>query len=290
MVYGWAMSGTNQKTKHFREIALQRIDPTATGDSMSGVVAVWVATAPEGGAVVIGWYEDATVFRRPQSNPGDDRRVFRNSESGEVDPVGYVVSGPASKAVLLPNDERTISAPQGGKGEFGQSNLWYADDPDTSLHREIREKVLRAIQGVVRKDADHAIGRTHDVLRKQKVETAAINCVTEYYVQNGYDVRSVAKDNVGWDLEATLGDRLLRIEVKGLSGSEIVVELTPNEYRMMREHQQSFRLCIVTNALKLPSLEIFYYSDEWNGWSSSTGRRLAIKEIVSARCSVNITD
>ncbi|MHC2069765.1 protein NO VEIN domain-containing protein [Bremerella sp. T1] len=281
-VYGWAMPGTKPNTEEFREIALQRIDSGANGDSLDGVVAVWIATAPEGGAYVVGWYDDATIYRSPQASPGDARRVFRNPDQEEVESVGYITSGPASKAVLLLKDERIIHIPRRGKGTFGQANLWYADDPEIPLHREVREKVLLAIQGTI--NPRRNIGRTQDVHRKQRVESAAIDAVTRYYTENGYDVRSVESDNVGWDLEATLGDRMLRIEVKGLSGPDIAVELTPNEYRMMQKHRQSYRLCTVTSALDDPQLEVFYHSNEWNGWGSSSGLRLTIDEIISARC------
>ena len=46
-----------------------------------------------------------------------------------------------------------------------------------------------------------------------------------YYEKLGYIVTSVERDNVGWDLTAVLGERELKLEVKGLSGSQVVVEL-----------------------------------------------------------------
>jgi hypothetical protein len=41
------------------------------------------------------------------------------------------------------------------------------------------------------------------------------------------ETRDRQKDNCGWDLESMRDTRPLCVEVKGLSGSEIIVELTP---------------------------------------------------------------
>ena len=69
-------------------------------------------------------------------------------------------------------------------------------------------------------------------------------------------VNSFEKDNVGWDLEAVKNKEKLLIEVKGLSGNEVVSELTPNEYAQMKNNIVNYRICLVTNALdKNPKLK-----------------------------------
>ena len=60
--------------------------------------------------------------------------------------------------------------------------------------------------------------------------------------------------NKGWDLEATKGNTTLYIEVKGTAGATIYFELTPNEYRRLREHAERYRLCVVCDALDSPRL------------------------------------
>lgn len=102
----------------------------------------------------------------------------------------------------------------------------------------------------------------------------------------GYRVESFEKDNVGWDLNAVLGKRDLKLEVKGLSGSQIVVELTPNEYAAMGKYRDSYRVCVVTNTLSKPCLEIFAYSPDSRQWESPERLVLNIKEIIAAKCSV----
>jgi len=68
----------------------------------------------------------------------------------------------------------------------------------------------------------------------------------------GYKVNSVELDNLGWDLEVIRKQTILtilRVEVKGKSGSNISVDLTPNEYKKMMLYKNSYRLAVVTNVL-----------------------------------------
>jgi hypothetical protein len=78
----------------------------------------------------------------------------------------------------------------------------------------------------------------------------------------------------------------LRLEVKGLSGSEIGVELTPNEYEQMQKWQDSYYVCIVINALSNPKLAIFGYSIESDKWQDDEKRTLHLDKRVAARCSI----
>ena len=60
-----------------------------------------------------------------------------------------------------------------------------------------------------------------------------------------YSLKSVEKDNRGWDLEATKKGKTLYLEVKGHLGNVIQFELTPNEYARMQEHSKIYRVCVV---------------------------------------------
>ena len=78
--------------------------------------------------------------------------------------------------------------------------------------------------------------------------------------------------------------RLLKLEVKGLSQEEILTELTPNEYKQMKEYKDDYRICVVTKTLsKSPRLSIFSFSPENGRWEDEKGRHLKIREIKSAR-------
>jgi hypothetical protein len=94
---------------------------------------------------------------------------------------------------------------------------------------------------------------------------------------------------MGSRLEAVRGNIKLLLEVKGLSGSDICVELTPNEFKKMNKYRDTYRLCVVTNALTTPSLTVFAYSDDIDDWADQRNRdrRLSIKRLIGARCSSN---
>jgi hypothetical protein len=127
--------------------------------------------------------------------------------------------------------------------------------------------------------------RQPDPFLRRQVEDAAVEETRRHFTEKGYIVDSFEKDNVGWDLEAKKGRILLRLEVKGLSGSEICVELTPNEYRKMEQHRDSYQICIVTSALSDPKLLVFAFSNVLQCWADQDGdHQLEIEEIRAARC------
>ena len=74
-----------------------------------------------------------------------------------------------------------------------------------------------------------------------------------------------------------------RIEVKGLSGRSILVELTPNEFSKMKKHHKTYQLCVVTNTLGDPHLSVFSHSEDQNKWQDENGHTLKIKPFTGAR-------
>jgi hypothetical protein len=262
-------------------INLDRLGAAAGADSLAGVLAVWVATSPQGGSFIVGWYRSATIYRRWQPPPpGADRRH-------KGDEFGYYVTAASSDAMLLPPDERLFPVPRGGGG-MGQANVWYADSRTT--HRRFRAEVLRYL--TTRRpprptpELHRGTPRQPDPLLRQKVEQAAIAATAAYYADLGYAVASVEADNIGWDLNAVHQPRqlALKLEVKGLSGPACTADLTPNEYAKLQEHRDSYRVCIVTRALTTPELAIFAYSEESRRWEDQHGRVLQFEDVVAARC------
>lgn len=279
-VYGYVQpprSGYNQP--HGPGIKIERLGGSAGDDSISGVLAIWVATSPQGGSYVVGWYRNATVFRHWQPPPPHANRHYDGQD------LGYYVCSPVEDAVLLHPDERLLQVPRGESG-MGQANVWYADDPNQ--HKHIRQAVISFIADRTIPSVEQGSFSETDPFLRPKVEQAAIAKTTEYYSQLGYTVASVEGDNVGWDLSAFYGQKHLKLEVKGLSAMEVLVELTPNEYNKMQEHLDTYRLCVVTEALTSPRLAVFAYSKDSQQWEDWDGRVLAVHEVVSARCSVGI--
>jgi Protein NO VEIN, C-terminal len=124
-----------------------------------------------------------------------------------------------------------------------------------------------------------------DIFKRQEVEKAAVRIVTKHYERRlGYQVSSVESSDLGWDLEAVSGSSKHCLEVKGLSGNEVSVGFTPNEYKALKEKWAQFRICIVNKALtKNWKLRIFSSSKENGPWKDATGQVLTIKRMTGAR-------
>lgn len=79
-------------------------------------------------------------------------------------------------------------------------------------------------------------------------ERAAVRHVEKTFRSDGWDIRSVEQDKVGYDLHATRGTDELHLEVKGTIGADPAFFLTANEYRRA-EDDHRWRLCLVRHAL-----------------------------------------
>jgi hypothetical protein len=164
---------------------------------------------------------------------------------------------------------------------MGKANIWYADQPESA---ETVKRVAELVSGRVSKvNAKRNPGK-QDQKRKLKIEKSAIDLAWNHFESLGYTLRSVEKDNLGWDLEATLGGVVLKVEVKGLSGSAFSIGLTPNEFLAFSSKDDLYRLVVVTNALDSPSIYICRYSVEMNEWivEGAEEKSLYIKTMQSA--------
>jgi len=241
-----------------KQINLKRIGANGDDDFIEGATIVWTATRPSGGTVIVGWYKNATVYRNLQQFK---KAPVAQSENGVE---GYWIKAPFDKATLLSVDARTFEIPRQVKGGMGQSLIWYADSPESV---PLVEKVRALIENRYEpKPNGLKHSKTQDQEKKVAVEKAAIRSCCAHYENLGYEVVSVEKDNVGWDLVATVGRSSLRIEVKGLSGAMFSIELTPNEYNAFTDQAIDYRLAVVVNALETPSLSICRYSNEQGAW------------------------
>ncbi|WP_294966295.1 DUF3883 domain-containing protein [uncultured Flavobacterium sp.] len=125
--------------------------------------------------------------------------------------------------------------------------------------------------------------RQTDVFKKQQVEISAIETTIKHFEALGYIVISKEKDNLGWDLEATNINETLLLEVKGLSGSISSIELTPNEYKNSKDKKTHYKLCIVTDALNKPKLEVFSFDLHTNVWTNIFNEILETEERIGVR-------
>jgi hypothetical protein len=97
----------------------------------------------------------------------------------------------------------------------------------------------------------------------------------------------VHKQKKGWDLEAMKGKKILHLEVKGSQNAFDSVELTPNEYKYFKSKKSTYRLCVVYYALDKVKISIDIIYHDGDTWVSSTGRKILIKEAVSAKICIN---
>ena len=280
-VYGYVQPARGQSSASAGSIKLENIvgsHASKDDEYIEGVLVIWTATRPEGGTVVVGWYRNATVFREYQYFKSVPPLHSKNGLDG------YRIYVRSEDVKLLPIDERTIQIPRQTKGGIGQSNVWYGN---SEIGRNIAREVSALTEGK-RRNRKPLSTRTTDPEHNSKVEKVAVKVVWKYYEDLGYSLTSVEKDNVGWDLEASQNKIKLRIEVKGLSGNNPSIELSPNEFKAFSENHQHYRLAIVTEALTSPKLHICHYSQEHDGWRVSSHDEASIDIIEKVAAQVRL--
>lgn len=266
-------------------INLSRLGAPRGAESVDGITVIWIAKSPRDKKnYIVGWYKNATVYR-----DNEHRRVTRSSDVS----VGYQIAAEPDGAKLLPVDARVFRIPTAKeKGNLGQSPVWYGKDD------AFRESVRRYVKiGGTSESTRRRTGspRQQDTELRRKIEQAAINHAIDHYSSTAggsRSVKSVEIEGKGWDLEATaLDGDVLNIEVKGLSGSQVVVELTPKEYKKMKSERERYVVYILSNALeKAKTAHIFRFDAEQSVrnkliWESEDGRVLKIEELIAARLS-----
>ncbi len=128
---------------HVREagrMTIERLGASEDDESIPDITVIWTARPENGGTVVVGWYENATVYREYQTLP---KRTKLQKDNGLE---RYRIEASANDATLLPSDERTFPIPRGVKGFMGRRNIWYADSPEskklvTKVRKLVRERV-----------------------------------------------------------------------------------------------------------------------------------------------------
>jgi len=118
------------------QIKIEKLGAEKRDSSVTGVTVVWTAGPATGGTAVVGWFKNATVYRDPQVLIHPTKiQVENNLDS-------YRISARAEDATLLSVEERDLIIPRAVKGGIGQSNVWYADQPESKQHVA---RVLRLI-------------------------------------------------------------------------------------------------------------------------------------------------
>ena len=266
--YGYVQPGKGGEESR---ISIRRIEADAQ-ESVSGVTVIWTAKHDEFGTVVVGWYGDAVVYGECQQY--DDNAPHRRENISS-----YRIKAAAQNCRLLPPEKRCLQVPR-GKGGMGQSNICYQiNKPEfqTKLRHVLAGKEAYTVKNT-------PLRRNPDTEKKRAVEDAAIRSARQYYENHGYEVISVEKENKGWDLECHENGKVrFAVEVKGLSGGDIRIELTPNEFRASQ--RKNFRLAVVTHALEKSKSQcrVFKKGELENEWCSiNDGKTLCASIVKSA--------
>jgi hypothetical protein len=267
-------------------IDINRLDEGAES-YVDDVLVVWRARSSEG-AVVIGWYKNARVYRTEQK-PNNQR--FFNFNGILYNP-GWYIRTKYSDATLIPASERNFIVPVTHKGFGSQTFVSYLQHNSPEVQK-FKKQLLQYMARV--EDGDYSSpyrGKRQPIDQeiKLRIEKSAINTAIDYYTRHGYNVESVEADNVGYDLLAEKGSNTLFIEVKGTSAvgtDAVIVGLTPNEYKISKKAKLKYRICIVCNALGTPYLHEFLWKEANESWfDERTLQRLEIRELTSANLTI----
>jgi hypothetical protein len=238
-VYGYFQPSMASDT-----VRMDRIDPAAHGESLSGVLIVWVARGR-----VVGWYENATVYREARKLKGAPSRLYRCKTA-------------AKSAVLLPVQARTLKVPQQQIGGFGQSNVRYTHDARNGLDVAtwMRDVLLwvrsykgpsvltdpyveaeDAIQDAVAGTVEAGQGFRVNAAQRRAIERHAVNKAITHYK----DTYSIEERGKPFDLLCTKGKKKLYVEVKGVTGSGEKLIVTRNEVAFAEKNRANMVLFVV---------------------------------------------
>lgn len=258
-------------------INIEKIGGTSNASYVDGVTVVYTATPKHGGRRVIGWYQDARVWR--------DIQFREHSDKG-----GFLVRASKENCILLKEEERTLLVPNARQGVWGMGEypVRYitGDDENQQFVKDLRKFISNPNKPVINSKSKKRSNVTSQE-KKIAVEKAAVKLVTDYFEKRGWACESVEVENKGWDLEFSKNHAKLLVEVKGCSGLKVNVELTPNEYSAMLRHKvDKYRLAVVTNALQQPKLHIVSFNENDENWWNENDDKFVVEENIGAKVSV----
>jgi len=253
--------GYFQPARDGKRINLARIEPGFGEQFIENTLVIFIARHPdEGGQVIVGWYDRATVFDRIQESQ-DARR-------GEY---GYLCTTSAKHAWLLPTPRRAQVVPS-GKGGMGQANVRYVFEKG---NRNAAEWIEDAITYVDAYEGENALlddkAEAEDVIltaaevavagrrgqqfygtveERKAVEMQAMEAAVKHFTGLGYTCDPSVHKTKSYDVLCKQDDRELYVEVKGTQGGPVSIFLTRGEVKHARSHGGSCAL-FVLHGIKL---------------------------------------
>lgn len=133
-MYGFVETGgTPPKCINIAKLGARRTDR-----SVSDVLVIWVARHPDSKkTLVVGWYENATVYKARQTPPANSHRKQPDDQDAP-----YCVGAEKKNCLLIPEEMRDFQVLRATEltkakitpgnlryaGGIGQSNVYYAQD------------------------------------------------------------------------------------------------------------------------------------------------------------------
>lgn len=202
----------------------------------------------------VGFYRNATIFSQWGEHPIN--KVIR----GETEKHVYCATTSARQAILFPEDKRPVV----GKG-FGQAGFVYLTNPKTRKisrgNKSLYKQVLSYLKGRLPQPVDDKKGRrrtsptTIDQEYREAVEKASMSFVTRQLRREGFSVKDISREKIGFDLQGERGADIVYVEVKGTAGTEPRFIITRNEIEFMGKDPSAI-IAIVTTALAQPMLYV----------------------------------
>lgn len=159
------------------QLNINRLGANDEDDSIDGVLVIWVSKYPTlGGLYIIGWYKNATVFRKFQQC---SKRSIRSQNEN-----CYNIIADSTNCTLLPVEERTFNIPRVSNKNscgMGQSNVWFAEGEKNKI---IVKNVIEYINNYNKKQSKKII-KCKDVeyIRPKIIYYAKVDCEdTEFFI------------------------------------------------------------------------------------------------------------
>lgn len=118
------------------QIKIEKLGANRKDEKIDGITVVWLAGPASGGTAVVGWYKNATIFREPQE------LIHASSKHKKNGITTFRIKALWKDAFLLPSDNRSLMIPRAVKGGIGQSNVWYANTPESEEHVTKVKKII----------------------------------------------------------------------------------------------------------------------------------------------------
>lgn len=171
----------------------------------------------------------------------------------------YCLKTNKKNAHLIKSSFRPLYTVKGEAAKHLGRICTYLEGQKSVLERKHRIKLMAFVKNVVEYDDTNAMKKIEisdkalndfcppSTEVKKEIEDEAIRRATEYYNKRGFNVDSVERENLGWDLTVThkkTGEELY-VEVKGTSRPYYHFFLSRNEYNKRKEYRKKWVLFLV---------------------------------------------